>query len=411
MKRNFYICIIVIMLIPLIGCDVMNTVSMKWANNGITPTWLGNQSKAALKVRYIGNKPHVYAKVNGKELLFLLDTGASFTILDSTEKVKSLNLTMGDKLAVGGWGDDGATSAHKSHIDHIDFGSFSFQDVNIAYVPIIKSKYYLRADEAVVDGVIGHDLMQHFAWTFDRETETILASATPYVAPVKAQALPFNRFLSKISVNAQADFGDEHKVTEPFIIDTGSRHYVKLSALYVENNKIEVGPTVTASDFGLSGQMIHTRFTMPELQLGKIKIPSVKTNLVPNVDEDDLWVIGSAIFKNFVTTIDYHTDTLYLEQKRPIVVRYNLIGLELRKIRSGEFVVRYVMPDLPTANLAINVGDLITKLNGVQAKDITQEHWLDIAGTAAKHTVCWVNENANETCHTIQANAIFGYSS
>ena len=376
-------------------------------NSNVEPVF-SEQTRVELDAVYAGEKPYIYANVNGQKLLFLLDTGARFLILMDTPKVQSLNLPRGFDLALSGWGQEGNSQAYQTEIQRIDLGGVAFDGMKAAMIPVSQTRYYLREDEAIYDGVIGHDMMRHFAWEFDANANTIYLSADSYQPEQDAQKLEMSSFMSKVSVTGSLSFNDEVTVTESFIIDTGSRHYVKLSTAYPESNDIAISSTrVRAADFGLSGKVEHDRVSLPQLTLGNIAIDNVKVNLIPSDDEDDWWILGNALMNQFKTVVDYTNDAFYLVPQKPYVTDYNLLGLELRKIRSGEFVVRYVFPNLPTSQLDVQVGDIVTQIDGRPAALITLSEYNDIASVAGKHEVC-ISRGSH--CFSVTSEEIEGYS-
>ncbi|MEM7420906.1 MAG: PDZ domain-containing protein, partial [Pseudomonadota bacterium] len=147
--------------------------------------------------------------------------------------------------------------------------------------------------------------------------------------------------------------------------------------------------------------------TLPQLALGDIKIDNVKVNLIPSDDEDDWWVLGNALMNQFKTVIDYNNNAFYLEPQKSFVTDYNLLGLELRKIRSGDFVVRYVFPNLPASETDLLVGDIVTHIDEKAAASISLSDYNDLASMSGAHQVCIARDSA---CFTIQATSIAGYS-
>ncbi|WP_100657839.1 aspartyl protease family protein [Alteromonas flava] len=396
-----------IVAISLSGCSVVNSLRMMQINSDVEPVFT-QQTRLKLDAVYEGEKPYVYATVNGEKLLFLLDTGARFLILMDTPKVQQLGLERGFDLALTGWGEDGKTQAYQTAIQRIDLGGVFFDDMKAALIPVSQTHYYLREDEAIYDGVIGHDMMRHFTWEFDANANTIHLSADPYRPETNAQKLVMSSFMNKISVQGELTFNADTTVEEAFIIDTGSRHYVKLSAAYPEANDITINSTrVRAADFGLSGKTEHDRVSLPTLALGDIAVQDVKVNLIPSDDEDDWWVLGNALLNQFKTVIDYQQEAMYLVPQQPFVTDYNLLGLELRKIRSGEFVVRYVFPKLPASATGLQVGDIITHIDGTVASLLSLSEYNDLASVAGEHEVCIARE---AQCFAIVAKEIPGYS-
>jgi predicted aspartyl protease len=389
------------------GCSVVNSLRMMQINSNVEPVYT-DKTRLELDALYEGEKPYIYATVNGEKLLFLLDTGARFLILMDTPKVKQMNLNRGFDLALSGWGEEQHSQAYQTDISRIDMGGVYFEDMKAALIPVSQTSYYLREDEAIYDGVIGHDMMRHFTWEFDANANSIVLSAAPYQPEETAHKLEMSSFMSKISVDGMLTFNDDITVEKSFIIDTGSRHYVKLSTAYPESNDI-VLPTegVRAADFGLSGKVEHDRVSLPKLSLGGIDIQNVKVNLIPSDDEDDWWVLGNALMNQYKTVIDYQQEVFYLIPQKPLKTDYNLLGLELRKIRNGNFVVRYVFPSLPSSTTDIKVGDIVTHINGQSASDITLSQYNDLASIVEHHSVCIERDSQ---CFEIKAEHISGYS-
>lgn len=396
--------------ILLSGCDTLNSLRMMGINSGVEPV-VSNEKSVELNARFIGDKPYLHARVNGEELLFLVDTGARFLMLFDTKKVKGMGLPKGFNLALTGWGEEEDTKAFQTEIDTFDLGGVKFSGLKAAYIPVSSSPYFLREDEVYIDGVIGHDMMEHFVWEFDKANNRIAVSLERYHPSADAQSFKLDSFLGKKSIVGDLTFNENHRAEGEFIIDTGSRHYLKISSQYPANHHIKIGrTTVTAADFGLSGKVEHQRVTLPELKLGKLKLKNVKTNLIPSKDEDedDFWVIGNALLNQFKTVIDYPNEKMYLQPMQPFKVRYNLLGLELRKIHSGEFVIRYVSPDFAVSRFDFREGDLVTELAGRPATDLSMSDMLNLSAVTGIKTVCIQRD---ELCFEVPVQHVKGYSS
>lgn len=402
--------IITLLFISLNGCSVINILKLRSANDDVVPTWHTQLNQIDIKTDYIGEKTYVYGSINGIDnFKFMVDTGASFTVLFDTPKVRTLNLPRGYDLKLSGWGDQEDSKSYQTTMRSLRFADIEVQGFQGAFIKASHTQYFQREDELIFDGVIGHDLMRHFAWTFNKEAKQVTVSNSPVVAAKSAYSLPFDTFMSKLYVEGRIDFGQGHIAKNDVIIDTGSRHYFKLSAQYPINNDLTLpNAQVTGADIGLSGKAEHQRVTLPSVSFGTLTLPNVKTNLIEHVDEEDYWVIGNGIFNQFITTVDYFTETLYLTplDNRPITSRYNLMGLEVRKLLSGEFLVRYVMPNLPGQYAGIQVGDVITHLNKVATKQISKDQWLTYSATPAAYMVCIKHKQ----CVNLTSRHITGYS-
>ncbi len=406
---------VIIIVTLLSACEAVNAIKIMTANSSATPVWQAPTSKIYLNAVYIGEKPYFKAKVKTQdnqtqELLFLIDTGAPFSVLNDSQAVKKMQLPRGYEIEIAGWGEGKNSIASQVTIEQFDMGQVLFNQLDLALIPIAMSDYFLRSDEAIFDGVIGYDIMKHFSWTFDRANKTIAIANKPHVNTANAQVLKFDRFFGKISIMAQVDFGQNHRAKQELVIDTGSRHYLKMSSAYHQAMDIPAPKTtVTAADFGLSGKAVHQRFALNQLSLGDIKLNHIKTNLIKSEDADDWWVLGNATMGQFVTTIDYLSDTLYLQQVTEFKSRFNLLGLELRKIRSGDYVVRYIMPQMAAANADIKVGDIVWQFNEKPAKEVSTEQMLELANTQGNQKLC-VRRSQKEKCIDLQLKPVMAYS-
>lgn len=409
LRKLLYGTSLISLLTSITGCDTLNSLRMMQINSNVKPI-INSAQPIALKASFLGEKSYVNANVNGEELLFLIDTGASFLILFDTPKVKAMKLPEGFALSLSGWGEEEDSKAYQTDVESFNMAGVQFNSLKAAYIPISTSPYFLREDEALIDGVIGHDMLKHFVWQFDKSKNSITVSTQPYQANQLTESFEIDTFLSKISIEGTLVFNEKDNATGDFIIDTGSRHYLKVSSQFTENRNIAIDSAkIVAADFGLNGKVEHERVSLPALKLGKLNITNLKTNLIPSKDEDedDFWVIGNALLNQYKTVIDYPSDKMFLEPQEPIKVRYNLLGLELRKIRSGEFVIRYIFPDFPANKHALKVGDLITNLDNIPAKELSMSDALSISATHGKKQVCIARENV---CFNILAQHIAGYS-
>ncbi|WP_168204231.1 aspartyl protease family protein [Aliikangiella coralliicola] len=406
------IILTLIAVVMLNGCSVVNYMRMKNANNDIEPvlpTSDASRFEQSVQAFYIGEKPYIKVRVNGKEeLLFLIDTGASFTMLFDTEKVSRLQLERGFSLEVGGWGDGENSPAYQTQLKSVAFGDVSFKDVKVAYIPISTTQYYLTPDEAIFDGVLGHDLLRHLNWMFDKQASLISVANASFSAKPNDVNIPTDTFFSKLKMPVTMHINGRDFEQE-VSIDTGSRHYFKFNTEYVKNHNIQLpAVAIQASDFGLSGEAKHKRVRLPGLSLGNLRLEGIKTNVIEAEDEDNYWVIGSALMNQFITIIDYQNNMIVFRpyEKDSFTSRYNLAGLDLRKLKNGMLIVRQVFPGLVANQHGFKAGSVVTSINHVDARDITEQDWLEMVAKPDTFEFCFKLQR----CRRITTKHIEGYS-
>lgn len=406
-------CILLLTTTSLSACSIANSLRMMNANNNIEPTWSQNDASkryTALQAFYIGEKPYIKVKANGQqELLFLIDTGASFTMLFDTKDSAKLTFERGFSLEVAGWGEGENTPAYQTELSSLGFGDIEFEDVKVAYIPISTSQYYMSPDEAIFDGVLGHDLLQHFVWTFDKREGLISASELAFTAKENDVVLPFEVSLSKLSIPVSVTFNEKDTVDREVLIDTGSRHYMKLSSAFPKNNDIDLpSASIQAADFGLSGKAEHRRVTLPKLQLGSLTLQNVKANMINSNDEDDWWIIGSALMNQFVTIFDYPNKQFVMRPypQMEFTSKFNLAGIDLRKLTDGKLLVRYVYPGLPGDLAGLKAGQRVVSINGTNSSELSEQDWLVMSATPGDFALCF----DDTSCQQFSSKHISGYS-
>lgn len=409
MRNLFYI---LLMISVVSGCYVANSLRMIYANKDIKPILPASDSanfEASVQAFYIGEKPYIKVKADDQEeLLFLIDTGASFTMLFDTQATTRLTLKRGFSLELRGWGDGENSPAYQTELKSLAFGNVTFENVKVGFIPISTSQYYLRPEEAIFDGVLGHDLLRHFNWKFDKQNRQITLTTKSFSALPTDVEVPLEQFFSKLTIPVTLHI-DGKEFNQEVYVDTGSRHYFKFNTAFVENNGITL-PTasVQASDFGLSGEAKHTRVRLPGLSIGDMTLEGVKSNVIYAEDEDDFSVVGSALMNQFITMIDYQNDVMVFRPYPNIsfTSNYNLAGLDLRKLQNDLLLVRHVFPELVADNNGFTAGNVITSINGVSAKNITEEGWLEIVAQPATFNFCF----ESRPCTSITTQHIKGYS-
>ena len=399
---------VLLAVLSLSGCSFVNTVRMMYANDDLAPVWQGEQSEQVFEAVYLGDKPYINVSLNGEQLLFLIDTGASFSMLFDTAKGKKLADNKGYDIAIAGWGQQGSTPAYQTTIKKLSLGDVWFENVKLAFIPLATTNYYLSEQEAVFDGVIGHDLLHHFAWTFDRKRKHITASRHSVDIGPGDNALPMAVSFKKPGIPVSVAFNDKQVFDREVVIDTGSRHYFKFSRAFVREHNITFPASIRAADFGMSGRVEHDRVSLGGLAIGNEYLAQVKANIIPSDDEDDYWVIGSALMNQFVTVIDYHSSKFVLRpyEDSSYASRFNLSGIELRKLQSGRFIVRYISPDFDAANTSLAVGDEIRSIKGIEAREISESQWLDWVSDARTLELCIYKKQ----CLNIDLKHIEGYT-
>ena len=395
--------LVLFLLLCVTGCGIANNLRLRQANDDLLPQWNSSEATAQLTAEFNGYKPYIRVLVNGTtELKLLLDTGASFSLLWDSAPVRQLQLQQGYPLEVGGFGQQQDSVAFQTELASVAVGPALFEKVQVAMIQMANTGYFLTPEEATYDGVIGHDLLRHFSWVFDRSSGQISLSPQPYQAAKNEQMQPFTISWRKVVVQSSLQLNSQTRIDKELLLDTGSRHYLKINQAYLNNQNIQLdGKLREGADFGMSGRHPNLRGKINELQLGAQTMARVPVNILPADDEDDWWLVGSGVLMQHRLVLDYLSQRWLLQPlpQQPFQARFNLTGLELRKLQSGRFIVRDNLN--PALQAWLKVGDEVLQINGIASADISKLTWLGLSSKAGLLTLC----RAAADCRSIRLTA------
>ena len=339
-----------------------------WSRPTAAPTGGRIEDGAAsvsLPFRLLNNHIYVNVAVNGKgPYTFLVDTGGHFLI--SPELVAALGLKIVGAAPMSGAGEK-TSSTGFTHVDDLALGSLHMRNQLGFAAPI-----YDPAIEGIrVDGMIGFELVRRFATQIDYGRHVITFTDPTRFDPQGAgTAIPFVFYDHLPNINGLID-----DLPARFDIDTGSRAEVDITSPFVAAHDLRsrFSKGVSAvTGWGVGGPSRSYVVRLPSLTLGSVRVDNPVTGLSqdkhgsisdPNYEGN----VGSGFLKRFVVTFDYAHQTMYLRPVEPPQVdvgQFDKAGMWINS-RADGYLVTDVSALGPAARAGIQVGDVITRLDGV----------------------------------------------
>jgi len=361
--------------------------------------------------------------VNGTSLNFILDTGASRSIIFNLEGVDSLQVEAGKILKVSGYGTNEPFDAYFSennrvatngYIDsHASFLIMAGQSIELANILGVQ-----------INGLIGSDFFINSIVEIDytRQKLTVFRHESKNANKIKRQS-----YISLSIVDKKAFIPIKVKhlrsaLETEVLIDTGNGDALWLWDIDDEFEQPSKG-FVDRVGIGMNGDVDGLRSKLDQVKLGEYELKRV-TISIPDVDSFNSKYtkgrltsngsIGGEILSRFNVQLDYKNRRLYLKPNRKFKdgFYYNMAGIELSKgsneifseiqnqdledvkgnygtlrgqktVRSYQtriikvvpkILVRYVRPDSPAAMAGVKVGDQITRINGIRKSNLTLEN-------------------------------------
>lgn len=337
--------------------------------------FLDGGSSAVLPMAYRARHVWLEASVDGHPPAeFVLDTGASITVIDSAY-AESIGLATEGELTGAGAGAHGRfrftrLSTLRAMGSAGEGVEVSGQNVLVAALdPYLEPAFWRPCA-----GVLGYDFISRFVLTVDfDERKVVLAEPAGFVYPGAGAALPI-RFSGGVPVvTATLDGAYEGE----FRLDVGSGSGIDLHTPFAEKHDLEEKAARVAFDQGggFGGTWERAAIRMKSLRLGPhvVRGPVVhlsKARAGAMASSDYAGNIGNRILDRFNCTFDYGRKTLYLEPGRRFGEpdRYERFGAQLAKTDAG-ILVGHVIPGSSASEAGLAVGDEIISIAGRPPED------------------------------------------
>jgi hypothetical protein len=320
--------------------------------------------------RLLSNHIYTDAWVNGQgPLLFIVDTGGENILVPST--AKALGITTEGAMAATGVGNK-AVSVGLAKVKSLKAGDAIFKDQVVYVMDFIPDD----VEGVDIQGMLGFTVFKRFVTRIDYGKHEITLIEPDHFDPEDAGTpIPFvfNGDLPEVE-------GTFDGIPGKFDIDTGSRAALTLTSPFVKRYGLRAANPkgVAAMDgWGAGGPSRSYVIRGRELTIGSVKIPDIVTAL--SLQEKGSFAapsyqgnIGGGILKRFVVTFDYANHTMYLKPLPAPVAdldTYDRAGMWINAGKGGMRVMD-VTAGGPAAQAGIEVGDVITRVDGKPATSV-----------------------------------------
>lgn len=272
---------------------------------------------------YSNNQVLVKVKINGmKDLLFLLDTGATQTILDSQHArelnlANSINASKNLSITTGA----GSMKMHSVRLDSLELGEIKLEDVSIASAKLQSLSTMSQMEPA---GLLGANILKRFLVTIDYDRQVVRFSDPDNVTiPENAIILETKPSLGMGGLAVEGSIDDGPSLN--FLIDTGAafNHVSRPLINEVLRDKEKSKLLPVGSIKGLDDTPVSTgAIIFDKLKIGKYEfrkpVFSVSAQDSANnqglISGGRLAILGNPFFSRFRFSVDYRNQRLFLEK-------------------------------------------------------------------------------------------------
>lgn len=292
-----------------------------------------------IPVEIVSNILIIDIKVNGTEMKFILDSGATRTTIFNINGVDSLSVGSGERTLVQGYGSMEPFEAINSTDNILSINNLKSTDAEI-FVLTEEQISFLSILGVEVNGILGVDFFKGHLVELDykKERVTVFSNENSRIKNKYKSQLDLNTDRDKPYLKAKVINNNTLQELD-LLIDTGSG-----DALWLfENSSNFEKPTKGFRDylgFGLSGEVYGFRskinlFTLGDYNFEKVTIafPESENNILLAANTIARGSIGGEVLRRFKVLIDYNGKMIFFDKNNSFKdgFYYNMAGIKLKE--------------------------------------------------------------------------------
>ncbi|MDT8347312.1 MAG: aspartyl protease family protein [Flavobacteriaceae bacterium] len=369
--------IISFFIVALYGTDAL------LADNGTSPSFEARSEK--IKVKTINGLMIAPVSVNGIELLLLVDTGSSHTLIFGNTTADSIVLKNIRKINIQAPGKNMLVDAYETNGNILEIGKQRHLNkrLYLIYETGAQLSYHLGSE---VHGILGGDILSKYIVELNYTRKLL------WLHPANSQDIKCNSpcFESELRVHNNKPhimlpgFSDLQP-QKMMLIDSGNGDAVWVfdaDSTLVEQQKYIIDFLGRSLSDDVYGKRFRHKFWRWSQEISFehiiLSVPDVSAWSKGIIESGRDGSIGAEILKRFKITINYPNRRIYFKKNRSFdeVFRYNIAGIGI--IQSGnELVSDYVKTSTFKTNYNIDVPDQLVTSNKVLDFFLVPEYTID----------------------------------
>lgn len=324
----------------------------------------GRASTGPLPFNFLnGNRIYIPARVNGRSVEVLLDSGADFTALDRAF-AQVIGLQTFGQTATGGVGGQSQSTVGSDVM--IEIANLRLDHPTVGVLDLSSLAGSLSAPVPVI---LGRPAFERMIVDIDFAGKTIaFHDPAQFQVPAGVRTVELRRVGPARAVPVSIEGGREVQAQ----FDLGNSAYFEVFPVYWQPHRMLEGRRQSTGHVsGIGGSVEETDATLRSLDFAGERFLNVPASFgKPGAEHDDdrfSGLIGLSILSRFRLLIDYPGDKLHLIPLPDVQTRAfpkNRTGLSLSGRAEG-LEVTAVAGGSPAAKSSWRVGDMVTAINGI----------------------------------------------
>ena len=361
--------------------------------------WLmGDRSeRLVMPFELINNLVVIEARINGSEpLKFILDSGAGRNIITSLYN-KEIYLNNTETVLLAGLGEGDRLEAFRSTGNMVQLERIAGENVEVL---ILKEDVFKLASfmGTEVHGILGFDLFDSFAVEIDYRAK-LLKIYDPVKAEEKFEELPKHRkwFTIPISIENEKPYTtlsfkntDQDEYSDlKLLLDTGASNSLSFYDPTSDEINLPQNTISTLLGIGLSGNVSGELGRVKKVKFGPFEFEEPVVAFPDSFSvrrafgfDDRNGSIGGDLLRRFKLIFNYHEGLLYLRKNKNYNedFTYNVSGIEVSTPLPNlpYYQISFIRQNSPAKDAGLLEGDVIRRINGKKAEEITLNELLNI---------------------------------
>jgi aspartyl protease/PDZ domain-containing protein len=331
------------------------------------------QSGRRIPFELTGNRIALDVRVNGSEpLSFVLDTGASATILD-TDQAAQLGLQLESISGANAPADLRRANGVSLRLPGVDLVEQAILVRDLDSAQLLHSGRHLH-------GVLGYDFFRQFVVEIDYVSKVLtLFDPTTYEYRGTGESIPLQLLRVPFALAKITTVGTD-AVERLLFIDSGSDATVNYETEQVPSKTIEQEQVDLSNN--ITSTITATFGRAKSVQLGSFVIADPVVGLqheftIPGFLRTTKGIVGGGLLRRFRVIFDYEHKRMILEPNPHLhdPFEFDMSGAWVisDKPNSNGFRITSVMPNAPALEAGLHVGDVIVAVDGQAAEELTVE--------------------------------------
>lgn len=312
--------------------------------------------------------------LNDAKLLFIFDTGATATVLDSATAAR---LNIAPNASTSAQGASGTANYKVCSLPAIRIHDVELKNVNAIHVPLNKLSSSFGKE---INGIVGNDILMHYVVEIDYDEQVLkLHSNASSASAVYGQKIPFSfiNFIPIPAIEVEVELQNGKRFSNKYLVDSGAGTTLIFNTPFARDNNLhnQVGKTITSSTKDLTSKSITHKALIKSVRLSEYTFSDVPVLISEATKGVNAMVgfggiLGNEVLKRFNWLMDYRNKILYLKPNRLYNSKFThaISGFKFERV-AEKIIVTEVNEESDAYAKGIRKGFEILKFGDYEGRD------------------------------------------